>query len=314
MRRRALLAGTVGAAATGLSAGCLGIVPGVGGSDCTAGRSIDLEPTTPADTAAAAATAMDELPPTGRALLSAAVDGASGGRKATVDGIDEPPVPREYALVDGTYYRVTTTTVDGRDVPGYEFGVESGSMLSDEPAPSETVAFGDLPAVDRRAVRAGLDYPSADHRAAGRAGTLALAYPDEAARAASVLVPDPTVDAVDYRGTVYRLRPEGTTTVTWHTYAVAADPIADSAAAFAEFLYDRLGVVVERKALSAGAREILAEADGEGGYTACEPYSDAEQAVLDALEIETEGTDRRYALYANYEDYWHRVAVARFVV
>ncbi|WP_284012155.1 hypothetical protein [Halobaculum litoreum] len=154
---------------------------------------------------------------------------------ATVEDT-EPPLPTDRPVVvagEGVY-RFAAEPTDSREMRA--FGVTMDPIRTEDgeetPGPDDSIAFADLPAVDREALAAaGYD----DHRPPGVITT--LRYRPEAVEA-SVLVPDPEYGAVVW--------PEGPATVevdedgsyTVYTYELTADRVS-SAVAFGADVRER---------------------------------------------------------------------------
>lgn len=262
-RRRALQAGAV-VAAGGL-AGCAGVL----GPNCTHSASLELDRATD-DAVAAAATvgAVGDLGPlSGRVAGTAVADGA-----ATYRAPDRVVRAGHYETADG-YHRLSSTVTE--ETPATRYDVEFD--LSSSATPGDAVAFGDLPAADRRALLVGL-LDDVGRRLDGGgdvdvSGRMPLVF-DDAGQEASRLVPDGPVDRVRYEGAVLALSPtDETASTTLHTYRVTAERVADTTAAFAARARERLlesGPELAPAELSADQREILDRAvGGEYGYGEC---------------------------------------------
>jgi hypothetical protein len=129
-----------------------------------------------------------------------------------------------------------------------------------------------------------------------------LAYPDDEAASRSELVPDPAYDAVRIADADFRLRLVSTEPTTMEARGVETRPVADGPDAFAALVYERDGVVLDGRDLTAEQRDIVETAIDEE-YDECAPYSDAFVAVQERF-----GGLRGGAVdYANYGDRWYAV-------
>jgi hypothetical protein len=313
MERRALLVAVVTGTA-GAAAGCVNPFFGVG-SDCPRSFSLSLEPTTDAETAAAVAATGEDLHPVARDLLrrAAATDAVS------FVAVDEPPLHESYARLDGVYYRVRTEVVSSREVTGYAFAFEASPDTATAATPGATVAFEDLPAPDRRAFLAGLGFPPPRKlRGANElSGDLTLAYPDADARAASVLVPDPQYEYVEYLGQYVRLDPTGARTVAVETTEVRLERLGTETAAFVDGVYEERGVDLDGAGLSSAARDVLDRAV-EGEYDECADYDETTTYSAGLREVRRAlargGDGDRLADFARHEGTWYRVRASESVV
>lgn len=313
MRRRALLtAGLTGLTAT---AGCFGF--GFG-SDCTRGTDLRLRSTTDADTAHAASDRLETLSPPERA---AAVSARRGEQPTmwTPESSSEPFSSVDYMADGETYLAVETPVVETVERPGYEVRLEFDAARTVEASDSRRIAFSDLPAVDRTALFATLGYPNdREMEKFQRAHSIriggTLAYPTDEAQSKSALVPEPNYDYVRIGGSEFRLQVTGTTTVPMAQRRIELRTVAESAAEFAAIVYERDGIDLDERTLSAEQRDILQTAIDDDGYDECAPYSDA-YAELQAMLRRDDGDDgpRRQFDYANYLDQWYSVSLSEYV-
>lgn len=325
MRRRALLsAGVTGLAAT---AGCLGPAFGFG-TDCPRGADLRLRSTTDADTADGASDPVESLSPPERAAARDAIDGAEPTMWVP-EPSSRPFADSDFLVADGTYVAAETTVVSTVDRTGYEFTMETGPETT---ATEDAVAFVDLPAVDRTALYAALGYPSrreVERFERARAISIRglLAYPDDEAESRSELVPEPTSDALRLGGRDFRFRIERTKPTTVETRRVAVRTVADSTDAFVALVYDRYGVDLDERNLSAEQRDIVETAIADG-YDECAPYSEAYAGLQRTLGRQvtrvtedgngvatTPAADAPERVdYANYENEWYVVQLSEYVV
>ncbi|AXG09909.1 hypothetical protein [Haloplanus rubicundus] len=325
MRRRALL--SVSATGLAATAGCLGPAFGFG-TDCPRGADLRLRPTTDADTADGASDPVESLSPPERA----AARDALGGAEPTM-WVPEPSSPpfsdSAFLAADGTYVVAETAVVSTADRTGYEFTLETGPETT---ATGDALAFADLPAVDRTAFYAALGYPGRREmerfeRARSISIGALLAYPDDEAESRSELVPDPAAETLHLGGQEFRFRIERTKPTTVETRRVAVRMVADSTDEFVALVYDRYGVDLDERDLSAEQRDIV-ETAIDDGYDECAPYSEAYADLQRTLGRQvTRVTDDGDGVattpaadapdrvdYANYENEWYVVQLSEYVV
>jgi len=324
MRRRALL--TAAATATATTAGCLGPAFGFG-TDCARGADLRLRPTTDAETADGASDPVVSLSPPVREAARTAI----GGDDATVwvpKPTSTPFADADYLLADGTYYETDTTVVSTVDRTGHEFTAETGPETT---ATGKHVALADLPPVDRTALYAALGYPNdreMERFERGRSISIGglLAYPDDEAESRSELLSEPRPGTLRLGGQDFRFRIERTKPTRVETHRVEMRAVADSASAFAALIYDRLGIDLDERDLSAEQRDIVESATADG-YDECAPYSEAyadlqrtlgrpvTRVTDDGDGVATTPTaDMPDAVdYANYENAWYFVQLSEYV-
>jgi hypothetical protein len=90
------------------------------------------------------------------------------------------------------------------------------------------------------------------------------------------------------------------------TYTVTAEAVARSTGTFVDRVLDRQGVVLD--GLSTEQREVV-EAAIDGGYDACEPYSEAFDGLLDRLST----GEYDWASFVRYEGTWYVAEVSQWV-
>lgn len=325
VRRRALLS----TAATALTAtsGCLGPAFGIG-SDCPRGTDLQLRGTTDADTAERASDPVDAMSPPERDTIAAAIDGGDPTLWHP-ESSSEPFSSATFFADGGTYYAVETPVVTTVDRVGYGVELESGP---DVDTSGRRVAFDDLSAVDRLAMFPLLGYPNRREmerferaRAISIGGT--LAYPDDEAQTRAELAPDPTYDVIRIGERDFRFRIVEERDVVVETRRIEVDTVAESASAFATLVYDRYGIDLDERALSAEQRDIVESAIADG-YDECAPYSEAYadlQRTLGRPATRVTGDGDGVATtptadmpdrvdYANYENEWYSVLLSEYVV
>jgi len=292
MRRRALLS-------VGLSlatAGCFGF-----GSGCGRSATLELTAVNDADVADAESDAPDSLSPPERDAL----DAARRGESPTMWSVGDPFSGVEYVVVDGTYYAVDTPAESMVERPGYALSLDTDGTTPD--GSRRSVAFDDLPAVDRTALFAALGYPGSREmaryeraRSIGMGGT--LAYPTDDAQSRSELVPEPSHDVLRIAGRDFRMEVGDPRQVTVEQFRIGLRDVAATPDAFATLVYEREGVDLDDRPLSAEQRDIV-ETAIDAGHDECAPYSDA---FVD-LQGELGGVGGDGFDYANYRDEWYAV-------
>lgn len=303
MHRRALLSAAVGGLTT--TAGCLGF--GFG-SDCSRGTDFRLRPTSDADTADAGSAPLETLSPPERDAVAA----ARRGDEPTMwvpEPSSDPFSEMDYVATDSGYVAAETSVVETVERTGHEIRLEAESDT--EAPPSRRVAFADLPAVDRTALYALFGYPNdAELEKFEGARSISigglLAYRDDAG---SKLVPDPAYDYVRIRGLDFRFRVTDTKPVTVERRRVEVETVAESATELANIVYERRGIDLDERTLSAEQRDIVAAAIDDG-YDECAPYSDAYAGLQSTLR--RDGGESHFD-YANYGTEWYAVSLSEYV-
>ena len=168
------------------------------------------------------------------------------------------------------------------------------------------MAFEDLPDVDRAALFAALGYPGPREMARyERAHSISmggtLAYPTDDTESRSELVPEPSADVLRIAGRGFRIEIGDPHPVTVEQVRIDVRSVAATADEFATLVYDRYGVDLDERDLSAEQRDIVETAIGEG-YDECAPYSDS----FGDLQGKLGSIDSPYD-YATYDDEWYTV-------
>jgi len=290
VRRRALLS----LGLTAATAGCFGF-----GSGCPRSATLELEPVSDADVADAESDSPDSLSPPEHD----AIDAARRDDPATMWTVADPFSSVEY-VVDGTYYAVDTAVESTVERPGYALSLDTDGATAD--VETRVVAFEDLPDVDRAALFAALGYPGPREMARyERAHSISmggtLAYPTDDTESRSELVPEPSADVLRIAGRGFRIEIGDPHPVTVEQVRIDVRSVAATADEFATLVYDRYGVDLDERDLSAEQRDIVETAIGEG-YDECAPYSDS----FGDLQGKLGSTDSPYD-YATYDDEWYTV-------
>lgn len=189
---------------------------------------------------------------------------AVGNGTANATG-NRPPLevdePVEY---DGRYYNLTVTETGRRERTQYDIEIDYGS---EESTPTgtpgdDTVAFDDLPEVDRWALDRLLPPRENPPRGEGYDFGYGRVYTDDEV-AQSVLVPEQEYDAVVYDGVRYPIRIGDGRTVSVYDYRYEADVVAPNATAFGEQV--RSKHLFTLSGLSEAERDLVERAI-DGGY------------------------------------------------
>ncbi|MFB6184934.1 MAG: hypothetical protein ABEI96_10300 [Haloarculaceae archaeon] len=203
-----------------------------------------------------------------RRIVEATVENGT----ATANGTYPPIEPDRTIAHAGAYYEVRYTVTGSRTVDRYTIEVDFDPESTDGP----TIAFEDLPAVDRQALSGllppGEDHPSGEGPDAGVART----YSD-AEQADSVLVPTSDYEFVSYEGTSYGVAVGESRTVEIEQYRYTAERVATSTADFGRQIRDRYLFVLD--GLSGTERELVEKAIDDGYYSGS--GSDAFRSVVD---------------------------------
>jgi hypothetical protein len=187
--------------------------------------------------------------------IRSAIENGSGTVEARSPPVREG-LPFEY---EGAYYDVTWTVVGERTATSVALVVDYNAS---DPG-GRQIDYGDLPAVDRRALSS-LIPPDERHTGSDRAMGTVSTYNDSEVEA-SVFVPEPRYDVVVYGGETYAVELDGTREVTVKTYRYAADPVAADADEYARDLVAEYGFTLSGLT---DAERALVETAIEDGYRA----------------------------------------------
>jgi hypothetical protein len=171
-----------------------------------------------------------------------------------------PPVePDRVVAYEGSYYRLSYDVTGSETVNAYDIAVDFDPESTDGP----TVAFADLPEIDRTVLRDLIpprgDPPEGEGPDVGLSRTYTPAEENE-----SVLVPSTEYEYVSYEGTSYGIRVEGPNDVTVNDYRYTAERVAASGTEFAQQLRDEY--LFTLSGLSRSETELVEKAIEEGYY------------------------------------------------
>ncbi|WP_158855179.1 hypothetical protein [Halorhabdus sp. CUG00001] len=255
----------------------------IGLSGCSAEGSLSMDPA-PNATAIANHASIDladlDTEP------SRLVRGAVADSGPTAEG-DHPPFrPDRPVAVDGRYYTVTWSAIDSKQVPEF--------ALTLEKSPTNTtggsIAYEELPAVDRRALPAPDSGLIADDE-----DIATLAVYNESEQELSVLVSEPRYELVEFGARTVRLTVDGPSPKTISTYRYDASPVANSSEALAGRL--EAASLFTLSNLSSGERSIVTKAIGDSHYV------DSESDAWTRLVERFAAADPVYALDTNDPEY-----------
>lgn len=189
----------------------------------------------------------DNLSSDRRELVEAAIAGETPTRERRRPAY-EAPRPLEH---EGAICGITHEVVDERTVTRYNIRID----YDPERPPSSVIAYADLPAIDRRALKG--QVPPEEDPPTGEGFDLdsTYRYSDEAG---SVLVPEPQYDGVSYEGSEYRIGIGVNREVTVRTYEYDAERIAEDSAGLGQQLRDRY--LFPLSGLSGAEQDIVEEA------------------------------------------------------
>lgn len=165
----------------------------------------------------------------------------------------EPPI--EYG---GAYYTLALTRRVPRPllVAGFRIGAAE-TPAEDDP---NSIAYGDLPEIDRRKLAAALP-PDSD-------GVRIAVYYDNRNVDRSELVPEPDHEAIVRDGNRYSIEPESAEEKQGYNYHYEAERVASADEEFLSWLRSEYRVGLT--GLSGDEREIVSEAIGESRYSGSE--------------------------------------------
>lgn len=297
-RRRLLQsAGLFGVSAL---AGCLG--PFFGDS-CVAGTDFSMDPATDAHVANHVSSNAVDLP----AIAERVVSDALADGEATYRGHYEPNVHADYVVTDGSpnYYRVDVRAGEHVETTGYRYDVAFGDDVATPASGDRVYEFADLPASDREAFLGALGAKAKIRAAKGARFSVVFAFTDETARERSAFVPPTDTGYVRWQGKTLRLTFAEERPASVVTYTVAAEQVAESTPAFVDHVLAERGI--ELTGLSAEQRDIVEQAT-DGGYDACEPYSDAFAGLLEKLST----GEHDFASFVRYDGTWYFASVSQW--
>ncbi|WP_254279663.1 hypothetical protein [Haloarcula marina] len=239
-----------------------------------------------------------DLPESYRSLVVGAIDGDPD--RATVTDTSAPFDPDAPVEHESGYYAVDHEAIDERTQTRYS--VEA--TFDPDPAPETTVAYADLPAVDRTNLD-GLLNPET-RRDSGMALGASVHYTDAEA-AESVVVPTPEYDGVTRGGETFGIAVVDVREVTVYDYRYRAEPLAADAAGLAALARERFRFAFEN--LPADQRAILDEAK-DGGVHSEDPPSEGFSALVerfrarDDTAVEVTDYDGQWLLTYDGTDWW----------
>ncbi|MBX0295481.1 hypothetical protein [Haloarcula nitratireducens] len=196
----------------------------------------------------------DALTESSQELVAGAVEDDDDAR-ATAAATSPPLELARPVRYEGSYYDISYEATNEREETSYDVVV----TFNPDPAPETTVAFADLPAVDREVLDGLLEsrWDRTDETNT-RLGTPAV-YTD-AETAESVVVPEPEYDGVTRDDRTVGIGVDGSRLVTVADYRYRAELLAEDAAGIAALARERYRF--EFADLSAEQRSILDEAKG----------------------------------------------------
>ena len=180
---------------------------------------------------------------------------------ATATGRSPPLETDEPIAFDGRYYELAATETGEREVTEYDIRIDYDPGTA-TPG-SESIAYDDLPEVDRAAMDALLPPPEDRPDDEGADFGIGRTYSEEEA-AASELVPEQEYDAVVYEGERFPVDVGDGRTVTTYEYRYEAEEIAASADEYGSAVREEYAFALS--GLSDAEREVVEEAIDEGYY------------------------------------------------
>ncbi|WP_136688998.1 hypothetical protein [Halorhabdus amylolytica] len=270
----------------------------VGLSGCSAAGSLSMQPV-PNATAIAEHASIDvtDLDDESHRLAVGAVKGSG----PTVEDDHPPFTPDRPIAVDGTYYNVTWSGIDSRQVPQFALTLEKDPTNTT----GQSIAYEDLPAVDRRAL------PAPDSGLiAGDEDIATLAVYNESEQGSSVLVSEPRYELVEFEDRTVRITVDGPSPKTIYTYRYDASPVADSGEELAARIES--AYLFSLSNLSSTEKEIVDKAIGETHYVEDESDAwtrlvgrfDAAEPVYDADPDGEDYVDGEYLVRYDGIVYW----------
>jgi hypothetical protein len=244
-----------------------------------------------------------------------AVRATAAGDRPTTYGYR--PIPTDqYVEYDGTYYALDIVVTGVTEIDRHVLRLMWVGDTDDLEDPPEAIEHGDLPPIDRHAVKPAYFAARAREHDGGapwdiiEEGGYVYRHLDDTT---SELAPEPEHDHVRFNETILKVTVE-TKTLTEPAYTGVRIPIADSRAAFERSLDGSMvDARIEKSTLSGEAKTILSR----GEYTEETPLSQAYEEVIRALglrellhtddpptaenglHVSYDGTYYRFGLYVN---------------
>ncbi|MDS0279166.1 hypothetical protein NDI85_15305 [Halomicroarcula sp. S1AR25-4] len=223
--------------------------------------------------------------------------------RATVTDTHPPFDPTWPIAYEGSYYAVDSEATNERTRTQY--GVES--TVDPDPTPERTVAYADLPAVDREKLDRIFDSDTA--RDPGETLGVGVRYTDAEA-AESVVVPEPEYDGVTRDGATFGVAVRDSREVTVADYRYRAELLARDATGLAAIARERFRFSFD--GLSADQRAILDDAKN-GEAESEDPPSEAFTALVerfrahDDVAVEVSEYSGTWLVRYDGADWWAEV-------
>jgi hypothetical protein len=257
----------------------------------------------------------DDNPPVPVLDRNEAVRATAAGERPTTYGYR--PIPTdEYVEYDGTYYALDIVVTGVKEIERHLLRLTWVGDTDELEDPPEAIEHGDLPPIDRHAVKPAYFAARAREHDGGapwdiiEEGGYVYRHLDDYT---SELAPKPEHEYVRFNDTILEVT-VGAKTLTEPAYTGVRIPIADSRAAFERALDGSMvDARIEKSALSAEAKTIISRGD----YTEETPLSQAFEEVIRALglrellkaddpptaenglHLSYDGSYYRYGLYVN---------------
>lgn len=239
----------------------------------------------------------ENFPDTARNLIAGAV--ADEPDRATVTDTSPPVEPTRPVAYDDRYYTVSYTAENEREETQY--AIEAA--YDPDPPPERTVAFADLPAVDREKLDGLLDPGRTLPDEQDTIGT-AVVYTDSE-EAASAVVPEPDADGVTRGGRTFGIAVSNSREVTVADYRYQADRLAEDDAALAAVARERYRFQFD--GLSDDQRSILDTAKNDEVRSANPPskaFADLVEKFKSREGIEVTERGGTWLLRYDGRDWW----------
>ncbi|WEL20411.1 hypothetical protein [Halorhabdus sp. BNX81] len=227
--------------------------------------------------------------------------GAVNGSGPTVTNDYPPFTPDRPIAVDGTYYNVSWSAIDSRQVPTFVLEIEKDPTNTT----GDRIAYRDLPAVDQHAL------PDPGSTAVTADETIATqAVYNESEQAASVLVSGPRYELVEFEDRTVRITVEGPSPKTIYTYRYEAEQVAANSDELATRLESTHLFTLSN--LSTAQQEIVSDAiDGtyyqeqeSDAWTRLVEQFDAADPVYGDAENDSDYVDGEYLVRYDGTVYW----------